>query len=198
MEQNNIGLIIKELRLKKNLTQNQLAFGVCSTNQLYRIEKGKHYPSILILQQLSSKLGEDITKYIMFSCCSNPLYFSNLFCTLEELRLKRNYTEILNIISDIQNDSTYYYDINLPIIKQLLGWYKGVSISNITTDNISVDYYINLLKLTTTFNNISEVFKCILSINEIKIIHSIAATYCREKKYEIAKNILISLIDNIL
>ena len=198
MEQNNIGLIIKELRLKKNLTQNQLAFGICSTNQLYRIEKGKHYPSTLILQQLSSKLGEDITKYIMFSCCSNPLYFSKLFRTLEELRLKRNYTEILNLISDIQNDSNYYSDINLPIIKQLLGWYKGVSISNISTNNISVDYYINLLKLTTSFNNINQMFNCILSINEIKIIHSIAATYCREKKYEIAKNILISLIDNII
>lgn len=197
IEQNNIGLIIKELRLKKNLTQEQLAFGICSTSQLYRIEKGKHYPSTLILQQLSSKLGEDIYKYIMFSCCSNPLYFSNLFNNLEKLRLKRNYTEILKLISYTQNSSLYHYDINLPIIKQLLGWYKGVSLSNINANVISIDYYINLLKLTATFNNINELFNRILNINEIKIIHSISATYCREKKYKIAKDILESLINNI-
>ena len=68
---------------------------------------------------------------------------------------------------------------------------------DINTNNISVDYYINLLKLTTSFNNINEVFNCILSINEIKIIHSIAATYCRQEKYKIAKDILLSLIHNM-
>ena len=197
MEQNNLGLIIKDLRIKKKLTREELSSGICSISQLYRIEKGKHFPSTLLLQQLSEKLGEDITKYIMFSCCSNPLYFSNLFHKLEILRLKRNYDKILNIISDIQNDSNYCCDINITVIKQLLGWYEGVAVSNINTNNISVDYYINLLKLTTSFNNINEVFNCILSINEIKIIHSIAATYCRQEKYKIAKDILLSLIHNM-
>ena len=101
------------------------------------------------------------------------------------------------MISEIQNSSIYYHDVNLPIIKQLLGWYKGVSLSNITTNTISIDYYTNLLKLTNSFNNINELFNGILSINEIKIIHSIAATYCREEKYKIAKDILKSLIHNI-
>jgi transcriptional regulator with XRE-family HTH domain len=197
MEQNNIGLIIKELRLKKKITQETLASGICSTSQLYRIEKGKHFPSIFLLQQISEKLGEDITKYIMFSNCKNPVYFSIFFDRLEHLRLKRKYKKILSLISEVEDTTEYNYDINLPSIKQLLGWYKGVSKSNMKNCNISVDYYINLLKLTTSFCDIDELFNGILSINEIKIIHSIVATYCRSGEYSIAKNILISLIRNI-
>lgn len=197
MEQSNIGLIIKDLRVKKNLTQEELSFGVCSISQLYRIEKGKHIPSTLILQQLSEKLGEDITKYIFFSNCKNPIYFSMFFEKLEKLRLKRDYKKILSLIYYLEINQEFNYDINLPNIKQLLGWYIGVSKSNINKSKISVEYYFNLLKLTNTFNDIYEIFNNILSINDIKIIHSIAATYCRTEDFKTAKNILFLLIENI-
>ena len=98
MNENNLGLIIKQLRKKKNLTQEQLSHGICSVSQLYRIENGKHSPSTLLLHQLSIKLSEDLSKYFIYSNCRNPLYFSSLFNKLESLRLKRRYNEILYII----------------------------------------------------------------------------------------------------
>lgn len=197
MDQNNLGLIIKDLRIKKNLSQDKLCDGICSKSQLFRIEKGKHLPSILIVQQLSIKLGEDINKYLLFSNCSNPIYFSLFFTNLETLRLKRCYSKILLAISELETSNEYTIDINLPSIKQLILWYKGTASSNINETLTSIDYYIDILKLTVSFSDLNEIFDKILTTNEIRIIHSIAATYCRLNKFSTAKNILTSLINNI-
>lgn len=197
MEQNNVGLIIKELRIKKKISQEQLANGICSKSQLFRIEKGRHFPSIFILQQLSDKLGEDITKYLMFSNCTNPIYFSLFFNNLEVLRLKRDYAKILSTIDELEHYTEYANDINIPCIKQLLYWYKGTAVSNTSENFISLDYYIDLLKLTLSFSDLDEIFDEILTLNEIRIIHSIATTYCRLEEFSYAKNTLISLVNNI-
>ncbi|WP_291652061.1 helix-turn-helix domain-containing protein [Clostridium sp.] len=197
MDQNNLGLIIKQLRINKKITQEELASGICSTSQLYRIEKGKHFPSVFLLHQLSEKLAVDITKYIMFLNCTNPVYFSVLFENLEQLRLRRKYNDILSLISEIEMIPQYNYDINLTNIKQLLCWYKGIALTNINDASISIDYYLELLNLTVKYDDTKELFKSILSINEIKIIHSIAATYCRLCEFSIAHDILLSLINNI-
>ena len=199
MEENNLGMIIKELRKKKNITQAELADGICSLSQLYRIEKGKNFPSFFILNQLSNKLGEDISKYSMYSNCNNPLTLSLMFNKLEKLRLERNYSEILFIISEVRESHEFRKDISLPRIKQLLYWYEGICLSNNPKfqNKISVNYYINLLKLTREFSDIMDLFNSVLNINEIKILHSIAATYCRNSQFIIAKNILLSLIKNI-
>lgn len=197
MNENNLGLIIKQLRKKKNLTQEQLSHGICSVSQLYRIENGKHSPSTLLLHQLSIKLSEDLSKYFIYSNCRNPLYFSSLFNKLESLRLKRRYNEILSIISDLEMLDKYKYDLSLPNIKQLVGWYKGMAISNITPNIIDATYYKNLLVLTTNYENLDKLFDGFLSDNEIKLLHSIATSYCRSSNYSYAKFLILSLLDNI-
>ncbi len=52
-----IGKVIKELRLKQNMTKTQLAQGICSISHISRIERGERCPSSIILRQITNKLG---------------------------------------------------------------------------------------------------------------------------------------------
>ncbi len=60
-----LGIIIKNLRTKKGLTQKTLAEGICSKEYIYLLEKGKRIPSAYILELLSLKLNENLTSYLM-------------------------------------------------------------------------------------------------------------------------------------
>lgn len=63
------GDIIKEYRLKKNFTQQQLARNICSIQHLYRLEKSKRLPSGYIVNELAKKLGKDFLKNIYSPVC---------------------------------------------------------------------------------------------------------------------------------
>ena len=54
---NHIGSIIKEFRLLRQLTQEQLAENICSEKYVYLIEKGERTPSTDLLRQFSDKIG---------------------------------------------------------------------------------------------------------------------------------------------
>ncbi len=59
MEFYDLGITIKELRMKKNISQSELCHGICSQSQISKIEKGMIYPSSVLLYQLSERLGID-------------------------------------------------------------------------------------------------------------------------------------------
>ena len=56
------GKQIKQLRIEKNLTQKELAKGVCSQAELSKIENGKIMPTIDLVQRLSQKLHISMVK----------------------------------------------------------------------------------------------------------------------------------------
>lgn len=62
-----VGQIIKELRESKNLTQQELAKGICSRNHIYLIESSKRSPSIYLLHDLSKILGYSLIEKIFSS-----------------------------------------------------------------------------------------------------------------------------------
>lgn len=55
----NLGIIIKELRKKKNFSQKQLAEGICSVEYISMIEHNKKTPSPSITTKLMLRLGTD-------------------------------------------------------------------------------------------------------------------------------------------
>lgn len=56
-----IGEKLKELRLKKGLSRNVLAEGICSPSYITRIEKGERIPTSIILRELTNRLGVSTT-----------------------------------------------------------------------------------------------------------------------------------------
>lgn len=60
MEKYAIGEIIRHLRKEQNLTQEELADGICSSVTISRIESGTQMPSDRIINQLLERLGSDL------------------------------------------------------------------------------------------------------------------------------------------
>ena len=60
-----IGDIIKTKRKQLGKTQEELAFGTCSTSTLSRIENGDQMPSRKVVEDLLFKLGLDPSIYIL-------------------------------------------------------------------------------------------------------------------------------------
>ncbi|MDE0583542.1 helix-turn-helix domain-containing protein [Planococcus sp. A6] len=58
----NIGSVIKYYRLKHNLTQSQLADGICSVSHLSKIESNTYTPHEETYEALLSKMGVQLKK----------------------------------------------------------------------------------------------------------------------------------------
>ena len=52
--------LIRQLRIEKGLTQEQLAEGICSPVTISRIENGTQQPSNKVLGLLLDRLGDDV------------------------------------------------------------------------------------------------------------------------------------------
>lgn len=57
MKKNTLGDTIRELRKRANITQEELADGICSPVSISRIENGTQMPSGTILDGILQKLG---------------------------------------------------------------------------------------------------------------------------------------------
>lgn len=68
---NNFGHVLKELRLKNNMTKTQLADGICSSSYITRIENGERVPTSVIMRQLCNKLG--INSEILLRLIESPI-----------------------------------------------------------------------------------------------------------------------------
>ena len=69
MSYEHFGIFLRELRESRSLTREQLAKGICTPKQIYRIEKGEFEPSLYLLNQLSIKFNMDLNEYF-------KMYFS--------------------------------------------------------------------------------------------------------------------------
>ncbi len=61
--ENNIGTLIKELRLAKHISQSSLCENICSKEYISKIENGHKIPSDKMLKDIFNKLGENITTF---------------------------------------------------------------------------------------------------------------------------------------
>jgi transcriptional regulator with XRE-family HTH domain len=58
-----IGLRIKEIRKSQNMTQDQLAEGICTRSYISSIEKGKVSPSIPLMEKLAARLHVSVDDF---------------------------------------------------------------------------------------------------------------------------------------
>ncbi len=98
MEFYNLGIIIKELRKKKNMSQSELCHGICSQSQISKIEKGIIYPSSILLYQLSERLGIDPNYIFTLTKNKKIKYIENVKCVMRDCVKQKQYNELYEIV----------------------------------------------------------------------------------------------------
>ena len=191
MDYNNIGKVIFLFRKQKKISRSDLCSGICSEKQLYRIETLKSIPSIYLIQQLSYRLGVNLTSYLTYSFCENPIYVTQKIKEIESHYLNRNYIEVIKCIQMF--DKNYYKYLE---IEQIMRWYETIAMSNENLIDLSYDILLKLLAMSTN-KSLIELCTSYLTDNELRITHSIISLYCKKGDYKSAKHLLIPLIKNL-
>ncbi|PFJ30953.1 transcriptional regulator [Bacillus cereus] len=186
MEFYDLGITIKELRIKKNISQSELCHGICSQSQISKIEKGVIYPSSILLYQLSERLGIDPNNIFALTQNKKIKYVENVKCVIKDCLKQKQYKELYEIVKKEKDEKNFQTKED----KQFLLWHEAIAIFVVDQSiKTALDFLNNALKLTVT--NVD----C-LSEREIDIMQTKAIFYGANKEYEKSINILRKCLTN--
>lgn len=186
MEFYDLGITIKELRMKKNISQSELCHGICSQSQISKIEKGMIYPSSILLYQLSERLGIDPNNIFALTQNKKLKYVENVKYVMRDCTKQKQYNELYEIVKQEKNENNF----QLKEDKQFLIWHEAIAIFHV---NKSIKTALNLLNsaLKLTVTNVD-----FLSEREIDIMQSRAIFHWANKEYEKSITILRRCLAN--
>lgn len=89
-----VGDFLRETRMRKGYTQEEVSYGICTAASLSRIENGAQKPGRLIMEKLFERLGTE-----------NNLF--NSFVSREEMELYSAIQELIRNVTDAEIDKIY-------------------------------------------------------------------------------------------
>ncbi|WP_214847286.1 helix-turn-helix domain-containing protein [Exiguobacterium sp. s193] len=177
-----IGLALRRLRKKHNLTQKDLANGICSQAEISKIESGTHSPTVELLFLISKKLQ------VPFSAFFDHANYRESFHQLDDELLKKfrnnEFKEIYEIVN-AKLQSTY---IEEEIIL-LLQYYSSISAHRLQ----KIDYRTCIVVLRQLSEKYSSTFYSPSMI--IRIKSAIANLYSENKSYTHSRKVYEELIE---
>ncbi|HFK1751112.1 TPA: helix-turn-helix domain-containing protein [Bacillus cereus] len=186
MEFNDLGITIKELRIKKNISQSELCHGICSQSQISKIEKGMIYPSSILLYQLSERLGIDPNNIFALTQNKRLKYVENVKYVIKDCLKQKQYKELYEIVKKEKNLNNFQTKDE----KQFLIWHEAIAIFVVDKSiKTALDFLNNALKLTLTNSDF-------LSEREIDIMQTMAIFYAENKEHEKSINIFKKCLTN--
>ncbi len=186
MEFNDLGITIKELRIKKNISQSELCHGICSQSQISKIEKGVIYPSSILLYQLSERLGIDPNNIFALTQNKKLKYVENVKCVIKDCLKQKQYKELYEIVKKEKNLNNFQTKEE----QQFLIWHEAIAIFMVERSiKTALDLLNHALKLTLTNSDF-------LSEREIDIMQTMAIFHGENKEYEKSITILRRCLNN--
>ncbi|EJQ31391.1 transcriptional regulator [Bacillus toyonensis] len=186
MEFYDLGITIKEIRIKKNISQSELCHGICSQSQISKIEKGMIYPSSILLYQLSERLGIDPNNIFALTQNKKLKYVKNVKYVMRDCTKQKQYKELYEIVKQEKKQNNFQSKED----KQFLIWHEAIAIFEVNRSTKTALTLLNhALKLTLTNSDF-------LSEREIDIMQTMAIFYAEHKEYEKSINILRRCLTN--
>lgn len=169
-----VGDFLRETRLRKGYTQEEVSYGICTTASLSRIENGAQKPGRLILEKLFERLGTE-----------NNLF--NSFVSREEMEL---YIAIQTLIRNVTDGDLHRIEEQIDIVEKLtqntselerqsLFWAKGeLATQKYGNDCEAMDCFMKAVQITLPdFDGKNPLRNHLLTFDEIIIINSIAVRH---------------------
>ncbi|TMU83467.1 helix-turn-helix transcriptional regulator [Bacillus sp. BHET2] len=132
MDYSVIGKKIRELRKAADLTQGDLAEGICTQALISRIEKGDIYPSATALYQISNKLGVDVNYFFEIGTTPRLDYIREVERQLTKLRVDQQFEEMMEIVKTEERNPFFFKDDEK---LQLLYWHKSIYLFEVEKDS---------------------------------------------------------------
>ncbi|WP_019240581.1 MULTISPECIES: helix-turn-helix domain-containing protein [Bacillus] len=190
MVTNLIGQKIKRERKTLNMTQKELAEGICTQAQISIIEKGDLNPTSQVLYLLSQKLNVDMNFFFdIENVQKEPDNIKKVKHLMRKFIRVRDYESLSYIVEKEKENSLF----KTPEDQQFLLWHEGIC-----------DYYINsnvddaLNKLTVALDYLSDdatQYSEKEIEREIEILNSIAIIYNEENRNTDAIDIYTKAIE---
>ena len=193
METYRIGEIIKEERIRKRISQEELCFGICSVSTLSRIENGTQNPSFKVKEAILERLGHNTDNLVIYA---------------EDSEIKKHRLE-----NEILARMVHWQEID-----SLLDEYKQLIANRGTEEQLEVQFYkmaeaiqafyrqmwewkrvrkqlTEALRITLPGYQIEQIEDIkLLSGTELQILNNIALTYAKEAENDKAIRILEFLV----
>ena len=174
-----VGDFLRETRLRKGYTQEEVSYGICTPASLSRIENGAQKPGRLILEKLFERLGTE-----------NNLF--NSFVSREEMEL---YSAIQELIRDVTDGDIKKIEIQISKVEKLtvnisglehqcLLFAKGELVKQRDKDqNKAMELMMKAIHIILPdFDGINPLRSNLLTFDEIMIINSIAVLHAKNGK----------------
>lgn len=169
-----VGDFLRETRLRKGYTQEEVSYGICTPASLSRIENGAQKPGRLILEKLFERLGTE-----------NNLF--NSFVSREEMEL---YSAIQELIRNITDKDISKIESQVDVVElmtkdttelehQCLYFAKGELARQRDENNEkAMELYMKAIHITLPdFDGKNPLRSNLLTFDEIMIINAIAILY---------------------
>lgn len=185
-----VGSVINELRIKQNLTREELAKDICETNALSDYERSITSPTIDELALFADKLKVDLPYF--FTTKNEPIYnyIETIKLLINKYKRTRNYDSIYEIVqkemATAPEKSISFY--------QFLKWHEGISFFYLYNDKQKA------IELLNEAIQITMGKRVILHQQEIEVLNSIGIIHFKTKNYEEAITIFneaLEFIENI-
>jgi len=189
-----VDTLIRTLRESKGITQKALCEGLCSKDELSRIERGLRRPHWWLFEQLMQRLGEDPQ---MYYAAYNSIITQEDKRVLD-LRTKLSHLlrnpkqgdEAKALIAHLEQDDAFKDGIHLQFLLK-----SKATLAYHNNDYKSLEKYaMDAIKLTKPTFCEDDIGNYILSSDEIRLIQHIAAARSLTS-YEESANILFKLKD---
>ncbi|CAM4502509.1 MAG: tetratricopeptide repeat protein [Paenibacillus macerans] len=183
----NLGALIRELRISLRMSQHALAEGICTQAFISKVETGMVIPSLEIAFKIGQKLNIPLDYILEKLQYPSFDHYQELNYQINRLLRERNYEEIYELVKAEKKNRQMAR--NIPF-KQLLLWLDGICHYYILKDyEASIALFEQALDLTANPYTHSE--------REIEIINSMGIIYCEHGNYDDALAMLMKATEYV-
>ncbi|QHQ60545.1 helix-turn-helix domain-containing protein [Anaerocolumna sedimenticola] len=191
MNYEHFGVFLRELRLSRNMTREQLAQDICTPKQIYRIEKGVYEPSLYLINQLSIKFNMDLNEYFKMYFTSNTIAGLEGINSINAAIEREDIQVIKSTIDKYEKMEDFKKGENLQHI------YYGKALCSAIIDNdfnTSLDYCFKGIRIEYPEFNMNNISKTMYSNIGISILNCIAQNYFAMEQHDKGMKVLTELL----
>lgn len=169
-----LGRNIKELRKKMNLSQKELAEGICSQAYISQIEKGEVSLSADYLFLIAHRLNTGIRYLLELSYFPRMDYIYEVINIIRTKTKNKQFKEVLEMIQTERKNPLFEKDIHN---KQFLLWHEAICLYYLENSSVKA---LTLLDKAIDLTNIKDNF----TERELEILLSKGIIFSEQKNFE--------------